>query len=592
MKQKIKGPVEKDDRPGEALKRARIRATWGENLPITGDYDTTCAAACRNGTFVGKQTNGVTAFLGIPFALPPTGERRWRPPVDAPENTGVYEAYYFGHSPIQTEWPSEEGSYYPQSEDCLTLNVWSAQTDGGYGEGKAVMVFFHGGSYGWGATSDPIYNGYNLVKAHKDVVLVTAEYRVGIMGFIDFSEVEGGEDYRESGNLGLLDHVCALRWVRDNIAAFGGDSENVTIFGESAGGGTVSLLPLVREAKGLFRRVIAESGSVALTYSRDECKGLTRRLCKATGAYTMEELLALDEETIKAVNEGLNDYNNFPERDGVVLPTDPYEMYNRGISKKIDFMAGTNADEVRYWIREMGYYTSPRLGYPTFKLGIPLMFDSNLRKFSAQDKERAEVYLSLCTRRKLWKIVTFYNDILFRVPAMAQLAAHAKHGGRSYAYYWTYPSAHPHLGACHAVELLYVFGNLDATIYTGGNVLPELSEEVQDMWVNFAKTGDPSTEKHKWDPYTVSDRNTAMLGREIRFESDPMKERREQAEPLLKYYLNGCYTNLSFRLPFFYRIVALLAVIVGFVPTMLTLLFRWIVRLCRRRRRRKAQKQA
>ena len=209
---------------------------------------------------------------------------------------GVYEAKYFGKSPVQSEWVSEVGSYYPQSEDCLTLNVWTNAA--GPREGKTVMVFFHGGSYGWGATSDPIYDGHHLVEKHPDLVLVTVEYRLGIFGFIDFLEVPGGEAYAESGNLGLLDQVCALQWVRDNVAAFGGDLENVTIFGESAGAGSVSLLPLMAGTQGLFKRIIAESGSVTLTYSREECKKLTRLLLDKSGCATMDELTALSEETL------------------------------------------------------------------------------------------------------------------------------------------------------------------------------------------------------------------------------------------------------------------------------------------------------
>ena len=197
--------------------------------------------------------------------------------------------------------------------NCLTLNVWTNVT--GPREGKTVMVFFHGGSYGWGATSDPIYDGRNLVEKYPDLVLVTAEYRLGIFGFIDFSGVPGGEDYAESGNLGLLDQICALEWVRDNIAAFGGDPEKVTIFGESAGAGSVSLLPLIEETDGLFRRIIAESGSVALTYSREECKNLTQMLLKKSGCTDMDGLSSLSEETLTKLNETLNDYNTtiFPK---------------------------------------------------------------------------------------------------------------------------------------------------------------------------------------------------------------------------------------------------------------------------------------
>lgn len=561
----------REDRPGEAKKRRKMRAMYGENRQITGEYDQSLSAVCHNGTFVGQAKSGVLSYKGIPYAAAPVGQLRWKSPMLASESTNVYEAYYYGHSPIQSEWPSEEGSYYPQGEDCLTLNVWTSQQPSP--KPKAVMVFFHGGSYGWGATSDPIYDGHNLVTAHPDVVLVTAEYRVGIMGFIDFSEVPGGEDYSASGNLGLLDHVCALQWIRRNIAAFGGDPENVTIFGESAGGGTVSLLPLMPQAKGLFRRVIAESGSVALTFSRTECRSLTKRLLEATGAKTMRELIALPEQTLMKVNDSLNDFNNFPERDGVVLPENLYAAYESGVTAGVDMMFGTNADEVRYWIREMGYYTKSWLGFMTFKLGMPVMYENNIARISEADKGNLDRFHELFRFRKLWRIVEFYNDILFRTPAIAQAESHAKNGGKSYMYYWTYPSAHRHLGACHAVELAYVFGNTDVTIYTGRNVLPALSRQVQQMWVNFAKTGNPSTEHTSWHPYDPELRVTMFLGKKIGEQIDPMPERRQYTMPLLKYGFCGTYTNLSLNVPLHYKIIAFFGAILAAVPTALVLLF-------------------
>ncbi|MBR0538319.1 MAG: carboxylesterase/lipase family protein, partial [Clostridia bacterium] len=357
-------------------------ALAGENRQISGDYDEASAAVCHNGTFVGQPEGDVIAFKGVPFAEPPVGELRWKPPVPAAEGNGVYEAKYFGKSPIQSEWVSEVGSYYPQSENCLTLNVWTNVT--GPREGKTVMVFFHGGSYGWGATSDPIYDGRNLVEKYPDLMLVTAEYRQGIFGFIDFSGVPGGEDYTESGNLGLLDQICALEWVRKNIAAFGGDPDNVTIFGESAGAGSVSLLPLIEGTDGLFRRIIAESGSVALTYSREECKNLTQMLLDKSGCATMDELTALSEETLAELNEDLNDYNNFPERDGVVLPEDLYAAWEADSLADIDLLIGTNRDETRYWVNEMGYYT-PLPGMFVYEHMIPFMYENNLKRMSPEE---------------------------------------------------------------------------------------------------------------------------------------------------------------------------------------------------------------
>ena len=199
--------------------KSEIMNLYGENLLIDGDYDSSIAAICSNGVFVGLNDNGVVSYKGIPYAEPPVGDLRWKRPVPVRDSRNVYQAYYFGHSPIQSEWPSEVGSYYPQSEDCLTLNVWSNNVSSA--KGKPVMVFFHGGSYGWGATSDPLYDGHNLVEKYPDIILAAVEYRVGMLGFIDFSSVPGGEDFSESGNLGLLDQICALQWIHNHISALG-----------------------------------------------------------------------------------------------------------------------------------------------------------------------------------------------------------------------------------------------------------------------------------------------------------------------------------------------------------------------------------
>ena len=275
---------------------------------------------------------------------------------------------------VQSE-PSDPADNATPDSSQTDDSAQAEQTEGGSNMlvayfSLAVMVFFHGGSYGWGATSDPIYDGQNLVEKYDDIILVTVEYRTGIMGFIDFFSVEGGNEYEESGNLGLLDQVEALRWIQKNIAAFGGNPDNVTIWGESAGAGSVSLLPLINDTEGLFKRIIAESGSVALTYSTEECQNLTQMLLEETGCSTMSELMALPTETLVKVNEKLNDYNNFPERDGVVLPTDLYAAYETGVASDLDMLIGSNADEVRYWINEMGYSTKLVSGELIYRLGL------------------------------------------------------------------------------------------------------------------------------------------------------------------------------------------------------------------------------
>lgn len=558
--------------------KLRMQDLYRENKEITVEYDESLAVKCNNGTFVGKEESGVLAFKGVPYAEQPVDELRWKIAEPAADNDGVYEAYYYGKSPIQSEWASEVGSYYEQGEDCLDLNIWTNTKN--TSANKTVMVFFHGGSYGWGGTSDPLYDGHNLVEKYDDIILVTVGYRTGIMGFIDFSSVEGGEEYQESGNLGLLDQVEALRWIQKNISAFGGDPNNVTIFGESAGGGSVSLLPLIAGTDGLFNRVIAESGSVALTYSTEECQNLTQMLLEETGCTTVSELVTLSQETLMEVNELLNDYNNFPERDGVVLPKDLYAAYEEGVTADLDMLMGTNADETRYWINEMGYYTDLVSGQLIYSVALPVMYENNITKISDEDMQYVDSFMELQSDKKVWNLTEFYNEILFRVPALAQAESHSENGGSAYVYHWTYPGEDENIGACHAIELSYVFNNLQETIYTGNHVSEELAETVQDMWVNFARCGNPSTEDISWEAYNSDTKITMVLDEEVQAVSDYKSEQRELIEPLLKYGCNGCYSQLSYNVPQVYKLVGATAIVLVLLAAAVVV----IVRKVRRKR--------
>lgn len=545
--------------------REQIRSAWGENRPVTGPYDPEKAAKCSNGTFVGVRKGAVLVFRGIPFACPPVGGLRWQKPRPAPDGDGVYEAVYNGKSPVQTPWHSERASYYPQGEDCLYLNVWTAPSPDL--TGKTVMVFIHGGSYGWGGTADPLYDGENLVRAHPEVVLITIAYRVGLTGFVDFSSVPGGEDFPDAPNLGLWDQIEALRWIQRNAAAFGGDPAKVTVFGESAGGGSVSLLPFIPEAKGLFRRVIAESGSVALTYSREECRDFTDRLMKAAGARNMQDLMSLSEEELVRVNAKVNFYNNFPQRDGVLIPEDPYAPYREGRTAGIDMLIGTNADEANYWINEVG-------GFIPFRLGVPIQYENHLHRLRPEDRKRAHRYMKIKSGYSLWKIAGFYTEVMFRLPAVRQAEEHSRNGGKVFMYYWEKRSHLPHLRACHAVELSYVFGNVADTIYTGKPADPALSRQVQDQWVRFAETGDPGTAELPWPAYEPENRWTMILKEESGAVRDPLAEQRTVLEPILDYRLNASYANMDFNVPFFWKAAGKVLGILLILAVILILLLR------------------
>lgn len=534
----------------EKIIKEKIRSGYGVNQQIFGSYDKSLSAKCRNGIFVGKSTDDVLAFRGIPFAKPPVGELRWKRPEPVDYNDGVYEAYYNGKSPIQTEWETEQASYYPQGEDCLYLNVWSNRSC--EDNQKPVMVFLHGGAYGWGGTADPLYDGYNFVTKNSDIILVTVGYRIGLMGFVDLSYLEGGENYPDAPNLGLLDQIEALRWIRANIAAFGGNPDNVTVFGESAGGGSVSLLPIIPEARGLFRRVIAESGSVALTFSKKECKDFTDRLIKTAFTNKMDDLLAMSEADLMRINEKLNIYNNFPQRDGKLIPENPYEAYLNGTTANIDILYGTNANEMNYWVGEVG-------GIVPFRIGMQVAFENDVRLLSREDKARVKRFMTLRKGHELWKITELFNEVFFRLPMIRQAELHTINGGKAYIYYWMERSEIQYRGACHAVELAYVFGNTQETIYTGAPADAELSEKVMKMWTNFARCGDPSIEDFSWKPYEAGERQTVILAKELKMHSDVLSEQRKLLMPLVKYMINPSYMNLDYNVPYTRRIFGLAA---------------------------------
>ena len=520
--------------------KKKVKSQFGENKELNENPDKVHSVKCHNGTFIPRINGTVRIFKGIPFALPPIGERRWKKALPIPDSDKIFEAYFNGKSPIQSVINSERASYYPQSEDCLYLNIWV--NDASEIKDKPIMVFIHGGSYGWGGTADPLYDGTNFINLHPDVILITIAYRTGLLGFIDLSYLKGGEEFEDAPNLGILDQIEALRWIQKNGKAFGGDINNVTIFGESAGGGSVSILPIVEEAKGLFHRVIGESGSLALTYSKEECKPLTDKLIKEAKTDSMEDLMKLTTEEFAKINEKLNESNNFPMRDGKLIPINPYEAYENGLTKDIDMIMGTNANEMNYWIGELG-------GLFNYSFGIPLKYKSDLKHIKEEDKKYVKEFMKKTKGNKVQRISEFYNEIMFRLPAICQAENHSSNGGNIYMYYWKEPSRIPLYKACHAVELAYVFYNIEDTIYTGEKADEELARKVSRMWVNFAKTGNPSLEDIEWNKYDSKHRKTMTFKKDdIKEEVDILKEQRKQLFPIVSYMINPGYADVNLHI--------------------------------------------
>ena len=540
--------------------KARVRALFGENKELKTNPDEAHSVKCLNGVFVPKTDDTVRIFKGIPFALPPIKERRWKKPEAIPNSNKIFEAYYNGKSPIQTVIESERASYYPQSEDCLYLNIWV--NDACQDKNKPIMVFIHGGAYGWGGTADPLYDGLNFIKLHPEVILITIAYRVGLFGFVDLSYLEGGDQFEDAPNLGILDQIEALRWINKNGQFFGGDINNVTIFGESAGGGSVSILPLIKEAKGLFHRVIAESGSLALTYAKDECKSFTDKLIKVAGVNSMDALMKMSSDKLAKFNEKLNESNNFPMRDGKLIPIDPYEPYKQGLTKDIDMILGTNANELNYWIGELG-------GLFNYSAGMPIKYGVDTAKISKEDMVNVKAFMKNAKGNKVARITEFYNEIMFRLPAIAQAESHSENKGNVYMYYWKEESKIPLYKACHAVELAYVFYNIDETIYIGEQADEGLARAVSTMWVNFAKTGNPSLEDIEWNKYDSKERKTIIFKKDnIKVESDILAKQRELLFPIVKYMINPGYADVEENASFLNKTSSAIAAVFSCISTL------------------------
>lgn len=551
-----------------------MTALYGENKVIKGAYADSLAVEAANGVFVGQRDSTLLAFKGIPYALQPTGDRRWQVARPEPDSRLVREARYFGHTAIQWRSQGNAASLYPQGEDCLTLNVWTA-ADGMRSARRPVMVWIHGGSYVCDGTANPRNWGDRFVKAHPGVVFVSINYRLGLLGFLDLSSLPDGKAYARSGNLGILDQVEALRWVKRNIAAFGGDPDNVTIMGHSAGAGSVALLASIDEAQGLFRRAIMQSGSVAFTSSRDDCQRLTQRVLDATGAKNVADLQALTLDEIIALNDKVGEFYRFPERDGQLIPEDPYSRFD-GFNAGIDMLIGSTADEARYWVDAMGGEEDFDKATWLWSRYITLSLDSAQRKSASNFLDVAGEYAD-----DSWAVCEFLNDLMFRGPAIEMAQRHAASGGRTYMYFWNKRLKDPVYGACHGAEVSYVL-NTGRQIKNGDEHNPALAANVQQMWVNFASTGNPSISGHYWPAYESTQRATMLLGDSIRLGNDPAARQRQLIAPLMREYISPIFSDLLDKAPWYagIAIATLVAVL---------LLLTWLIVKIRRLFKKKSR---
>ena len=459
--------------------KAEMGALYGENKRITdGNYDKSLAVKCINGTYVGKKNDGVIAYKGIPFVgKQPVGNLRWKAPVDVVPDDGVYEAYYNGKSPCQLDYDAQVASVYTKGEDCLYLNVWKAD-DGR--KNKPVMVWIHGGAFTVGGTVEPREEGTNFVKENPDVILISIEYRLGVFGFLHLSHLPDGKDYPDAQNLGLMDQMMALKWIHENIASFGGDPDNVTIWGESAGGDSVTTLPLIEGSHKYFKRVIAQSGTPVLSKTTKQAIEDTNEFMDILGCKTVADLQKMDIEKMLAALDALGDMRIGPEKDGKYLPLDPYEAYANGAAKDIDILQGCNKDEMNFFMAESG------AGDP-FIEQYTKRFAKNSAPLTDKEKALVESFCKDVKGERSEQLCRLYDQIWFIAPLFRISENQTKAGGKSYTYYFTAESSVPLMKSGHGVEISLIFNHPEETRVAGRAFDETFSKTMRKMWVQFAK---------------------------------------------------------------------------------------------------------
>ncbi len=431
------------------------------------------------GTIEGVEENGIFSFKGVPFAAPPVGDLRWKSPQPVVPWEGVKKADKFAPGPMQdTVFGAALGGVQEISEDCLYLNVWTGakQAD----EKRPVMVWIYGGGFGIGMTSTPTYDGTNFAK--KGVVLVSVAYRVGPMGFLAHPELSA-ESGAGSGCYGIQDQIAGLKWVKENIANFGGDPSNVTIFGESAGGIAVSMLTASPMAKGLFHRAISESGGsmtpprASLKQAEEQGKDYLSKL----GADDIKAARALSAEEIQKNTQGMGSF--WPVADGATIATNQYELFEKGEFNDTPILVGTNSDEG-------GLFVNQPITSEAFKKRIQ-------SQYSAGAEAILEAYPHATDAEALRSNKDIMRETAFAWPTWAWATLQSRNGkSKAFVYYFDHRTPMSPDGAGHGSEIAYVFGNLASMGPLGaGSDTPEdkaLSEMIQSYWINFATNGDPN----------------------------------------------------------------------------------------------------
>lgn len=478
------------------------------------DTDVTLA----DGTVRGRRHADLLSWRGIPYAAPPVGQLRLRAPRPVTPWTGVRDALEFG--------PPAPQQRRPGSEDCLTLNVLRPVEPSA--TPRPVMVYIHGGAHTAGTSAAPLYSGASLVR-RGDIVFVSLGYRLGALGYLDFREFSTPEQPFDV-NLGLRDQIAALEWVRRNIASFGGDPSNVTLFGESAGADAVVTLMCTPAARGLFARAIAQSPPPATSNGPELARLWAREFLDLAGVarsdaaryLTTAAPAALVRTAVTLSERGADEVPGVrpfaPVADGELLPAHPLDAFEAGTEHRVPLIIGTNAEEGRIFPRMLDIL-------PTDRARIERMFEGTdpevvarvIAAYPGYPRRRAAADLG--------------GDVVFWEPSLRCAHAHTRHT-ETYMYRYDFAPRLLRLaglGATHATELFAVFGRRGLGVRTltalgGRRGLRAVTDTMQRHWLEFAHSGRPL---ESWPRYSSERRDTLIIDEVCRVESDPLGHRRE-----------------------------------------------------------------